>query len=66
MSYRKITIGDTEYEYSVGKTHTKIKGFQAVPNHIIATFLNEQNPPFAVTPKMIATYIKDRLTSSVR
>jgi uncharacterized protein YacL (UPF0231 family) len=26
MSYRKITVDGKEYEYSIGRTHVKIKG----------------------------------------
>lgn len=31
MSYRKIVVDNTEYEYVVGKSHVKVKGFEAVP-----------------------------------
>lgn len=31
MSYRKVKIGDVQYEYVVGKTHVKVKGIGAFP-----------------------------------
>jgi hypothetical protein len=33
MTYRKIEVDGKEYEYTIGKTHTKIKG--------VGVFLNE-------------------------
>lgn len=30
--YRKITVKGVEYEYVIGKTHTKIKGLGVFPN----------------------------------
>ena len=30
MSYRKINVDGIEYQYVVGKTHTKIRGFKTV------------------------------------
>lgn len=35
MGYRKITVDGKEYEYVIGKTHTKVKGIKTV-------FLNEE------------------------
>jgi hypothetical protein len=32
MSYRKLVIDDQTFEYSVGKTHTKIRGVGAYLN----------------------------------
>jgi len=31
MSYRKITVNGVEHQYTVGKTHVKVRGMQAVP-----------------------------------
>jgi hypothetical protein len=31
MSYRKIIVDGNEYEYTVGKTHIKIKGMGVFP-----------------------------------
>lgn len=36
MSYRKITVKGREYEYTIGRTHTKIKGVGVFPNEDIA------------------------------
>lgn len=32
MSYRKIEVDGHMFEYSIGKTHTKIRGVGAYPN----------------------------------
>lgn len=31
MAYRKIEIDGTTYEYTIGKTHVKVKGLEAAP-----------------------------------
>jgi hypothetical protein len=30
MSYRNITVDGTHYQYVIGKTHFKVRGFEAV------------------------------------
>jgi len=35
MSYRKITVNEKVYEYSIGRSHTKIKGIGAFKNEEI-------------------------------
>jgi hypothetical protein len=57
MSYRKITVDGKQYEYIVGKTHLKIKGFDVfrisdVGNHIAGTL------KYVVTPAVIAAIIR--------
>jgi hypothetical protein len=37
MSYRKIDVAGREYEYTIGKTHTKIKGIGVFHNEDIGT-----------------------------
>ena len=32
MSYRKLEVNGQVFEYSIGKTHTKIRGVGAYPN----------------------------------
>ena len=71
MSYRKITVDDREYLYTVGKTHVKIQGMQAVPLAKVGAM--RQYPEyccefhcevvghvsqFAVQPHDIAAYIR--------
>lgn len=56
MSYRKITVDSKEYLYTVGKTHVKIHGMQAVPIEQIAAQVHGNR--LSVTPLRIATYIK--------
>lgn len=35
MSYRKINVNGREYQYVIGRTHTKIKGIDAFKNEEI-------------------------------
>jgi hypothetical protein len=37
MSYRKIEVDDQVFEYSVGRTHTKIRGVGAFKNVEVGT-----------------------------
>lgn len=56
MAYRKIVVDNKEYEYTVGKTHVKIRGMQAVPIERIADKVHGDR--LSVTPLRIATFIK--------
>jgi hypothetical protein len=33
MTYRKIDVNGTTYEYTVGRTHIKVRGLGALPKH---------------------------------
>lgn len=35
MGYRKITVDGVEHQYTVGKTHVKVRGMQAVPKETV-------------------------------
>jgi len=35
MSYRKITVDGKDYQYTVGRTHVKVHGFDAVSKESI-------------------------------
>lgn len=39
MSYRKITVDGKKFDYVIGRTHTKVRGLQAVPNEKIGEFV---------------------------
>lgn len=71
MSYRKIEVNGKVYEYSVGRTHTKIRGIGAYKNEEVGNMTYdllynymtdewEQSNPYlvSVTPKNIADFIK--------
>lgn len=56
MSYRKIKVDDQEYEYSVGKSHTAIRGVGAYSNHQIGYVISDRE--VRVRPSDIAAFIK--------
>lgn len=56
MSYRNITVDGVDHRYTVGRTHVKIRGMQAVPIKRIAAEVHGGR--LSVTPLRIATYIK--------
>lgn len=69
MSYRKITVDGTEYLYTVGKTHLKVKGLPAVLKTVVGSkekifcrCCNEQLRPddwtYRVNPSDVKTYIQ--------
>ncbi len=39
MSYRKITVDGKVYEYTIGKTHTKIKGIGVWKNEELGKYI---------------------------
>jgi len=62
MSYRKITVNDKQYEYVIGKTHTKIKGKGLFKNSEVGVPLkrrvgDEVKESFVVTPAIVADLI---------
>lgn len=56
MSYRKITVDNTTYEYVVGRTHLKINGLQAVELAKVAR--KDHNDRYVIGPGMVAAYIR--------
>lgn len=62
MSYRKITVDNQEYEYTVGKEYTKVKGLGIYKNSEIgdsvATGLKYKPEKFIVAPYNVANAIK--------
>lgn len=39
MAYRKIQVDGKEYEYTVGRTHVKVRHMQAVPKDQVGTLV---------------------------
>ncbi len=70
MSYRKITVDDKQYEYVIGKTHTKIKGLGLYPNIELGDtvkkpgFIGGPDKTF-ITPGMIADVIRGKKPRSI-
>jgi hypothetical protein len=62
MSYRKITVNEIEYEYTIGKTNFKVKGIGTGLNTSIGQIKYEIDgetiDKVAVGPGDIAGYIK--------
>lgn len=57
MSYRKITVNEQEYQYSIGKSHTKVKGFKVFENRMIGDPISGTSD-YVVTPYNVANAIK--------
>ena len=63
MSYRKIKVDGTVFEYSIGKTHTKIRGVGAYPNGEVGVcgqkyWAGELINTVQVRPSDLADFIK--------
>lgn len=70
MTYRKITVDGKLHEYVIGKDTVKFRGGPAIPFHALfgSTTVTQRNNiqheiderRFAVTPKNIATYLRNQ------
>lgn len=62
MSYRKIIVDGKTYEYSIGKTHTKVKGMPVYKNSEIgdeiASTSSYEIQGYVVSPYNVANAIK--------
>lgn len=66
MSYRKLEVDGNVFEYSIGKTHTKIRGVGAYENGEIGAYHSNYGPDsmnypvrsFQVRPSDLAAFIK--------
>jgi hypothetical protein len=61
MSYRKITVDGTTYEYVIGRTKLKIKGLglyeiAKIGNRLVGT--PSRQPVYVVTPGTVAKVIR--------
>jgi hypothetical protein len=66
MSYRKIEVDGAVFEYSIGRTHTKIRGVGAYPNGEVGNYnvnhgqewWDSPDGSFQVRPSDLAAFIK--------
>jgi hypothetical protein len=66
MSYRKLEVEGQVFEYSIGKTHTKIRGVGAYENTKIGNYRTKSEydwwdthaASFQVRPSDLASFIK--------
>jgi hypothetical protein len=63
MSYRKIEVDGQVFEYSIGKTHTKIRGVGAYKNEDVGTFFeigswDQPEVTLQVRPSDIKSFIE--------
>lgn len=58
MSYRKITVDNVEYKYTIGAVYVKIHGRKAILKEDIGEVIEEEYDKILITPSHIAYYIK--------
>lgn len=71
MSYRKIVVDDQVFEYSIGKTHTKIRHVGAFKNEEVGNYHVNGNQEwwdspdgsFQIRPSDLASFIKQKKLS---
>ena len=56
MSYRKLEVNGQVFEYSIGRTHTKIKGVGAYDNREVGYVISDRE--VRVRPSDLAAFIK--------
>ena len=56
MSYRNITVDGVEYQYTIGRSHVKIKGHSVVEKADIG--VEFETDIYVVCPRDIANWIK--------
>ena len=61
MSYRKIEVDGNLYEYSIGKTHTKIRHVGAFDNREVGYVISDRE--VRVRPSDLANFIKQKKLS---
>lgn len=59
MSYRKIEVDGDTYEYTVGRTHVKVRGWAAVPKEVLVG--ENKSVPVSVTPWQVQNWIRVQL-----
>ena len=57
MGYRNIEVDGKTYEYTVGRTHLKVRGFRAILNEQVGTPAGSDDV-YTVTPADVAKYIR--------
>jgi hypothetical protein len=59
MSYRKIEVDGQVFEYSIGKSHTKIRGVGAYLNTDVGSVIDDPDLyEVQVRPSNLASFIK--------
>lgn len=58
MSYRKIEVDGQVFEYSIGKTHTKIRHVGAFQNNEVGYVISDRE--VRVRPSDLASFIKQK------
>jgi hypothetical protein len=61
MSYRKLVVDGQVFEYSIGKTHTKIRHVGAFQNNEVGNVISDRE--VRVRPSDIANFIKQKKLS---
>jgi hypothetical protein len=56
MAYRKIDVNGKTYEYTIGRTHLKVKGMGAVLKEQVGHIVDEKT--VIVTPKHVSDFIQ--------
>ena len=56
MSYRKLVVDSETFEYSIGKTHTKIRGVGAFDNREVGYVISDRE--VRVRTSDLASFIK--------
>ena len=64
MSYRKIVVDNQVFEYSIGKTHTKIRHVGAYPNREVGYVISDYE--VRVRPSDLANFIKQKKLQLLR
>jgi len=61
MSYRKITVDDQEYEYTIGAAIVKVKGFEAAAREQVGetVWINDVEK-IMITPRHVAEWIRSQ------
>ena len=61
MTYRKITVDDQEYEYTVGSAMVKVKGFEAASREQVGetVWINDVEK-IMITPRHVADWIRSQ------
>lgn len=64
MAYRKIEVDGATYEYTVGSSMLKVKGFPAVDrNQVGETVWTDNVEKVMVTPRDVANWIRHQVKS---
>lgn len=64
MSYRKIEVNDNIYEYTIGQSHLKVKGFQAIPLSELGK-PDDYKQPWSFTPADAAEVISQLIGEKI-